>query len=303
MHVAVTGSTGLIGQALCTRLLASGHDLTPVTRSGGHGLLWDPVAGTIDSDGFDGVDAVVHLAGAGIAERRWTKTVKARIYDSRIDGTTLLAKALSELPDPPGVLLSGSAIGYYGDRVDEVLTEDSPPGSGFLARLCVDWEAATAPAEEAGIRVAHLRTGLVLAPSGGALGKMVPLFKLGLGGRMGPGRQWWSSISIDDHVAMVEWLLSADEVSGPVNLVGPIPLTNTEFTKVLGAVLKRPTLVPVPKFGPRLLLGRELADELLFTSARVVPAVAQRSGYVFAHNTPEEALRAVLGKPDTGKAL
>jgi len=300
MHVAVTGSTGLIGQALCTRLRAGGHDVTPVTRAGGDGLLWDPVVGTVDSDGFDGVDAVVHLAGAGIAERRWTKTVKARIYDSRIDGTTLLARSLAELPNPPGVLLSGSAIGYYGDRVDEVLTEDSTPGSGFLAELCVDWEAATAPAEEAGIRVAHLRTGLVLAPNGGALDKMVPLFKLGLGGRLGSGRQWWSCISLDDHVAMVEWLLSAEEVSGPVNLVGPTPLTNTEFTKVLGTVMRRPTLVPVPKSGPRLLLGQELADELLFTSARVVPAVAQRSGYVFAHKTPEEALRAVLGKPDLG---
>ncbi len=293
MHIAITGSHGLIGTALTRRLTGAGHTVTPVTRSGGGGIGWDPVTGEIDAAGFEGVDAVVHLAGAGIGDRRWTPAVKATIRDSRLDGTALLATTLAGLDNPPSTLLSGSAMGFYGDRGDEVLTEQSPAGDGFLADVCVGWEAATRPAEDAGIRVAHLRTGIVLSTQGGALAKMLPIFKLGLGGKLGSGSQWWSWISIHDEVAMIEWLLDAD-VSGPVNGTAPQPLTNAAFTKVLGKALGRPTLLPIPSFGPKILLGGELADELLFTSAKVLPSVALDHGYVFTHSSLDEALQAVL---------
>lgn len=295
MDVAITGSSGLIGSALVTALEAHGHDPIPVVRSGSGGIGWDPAAGRIDAAGFEGIDAVVHLAGEGIGNRRWTDEVKARIRDSRVQGTRLLATTLAGLDRPPATLLSGSTIGYYGDRGDERLTETSPPGAGFLAEVTQQWEAETAPAAEAGIRVAMLRTGVVLSPDGGALAKMLPLFKLGLGGRMGSGDQWWSWISLDDEVALIEWLLQND-VHGPVNLTGPEPATNAELTKALGSVLGRPTLLPVPEFGPKLLLGGELADELLFSSARVLPAVATAAGYEFRHPTVEQALRGVLGR-------
>lgn len=298
MRVAITGSTGLLGSRLVTSLRDDGHDVTRIVRpgtTGGDGptVGWDPAAGVIDARDLDGVDAVVHLAGEGIAAKRWSDEQKRRIRDSRADGTRVLAEALAGLERRPSVLLSGSAIGWYGDRRDEVLTESSTAGTGFLADVCRDWERAAQPAVDAGIRTAFLRTGLVLDRAGGALAKMVPLFRVGLGGRMGSGRQWWSWIAVDDWVGAVRFLLDGD-VAGPVNLTGPQPVTNAEFTKALGSVLRRPTVLPVPAFGPRLLLGAELAHELLFTSQRVEPAVLEHAGYGFAHRTVDSALRAVL---------
>jgi len=299
MDIAVTGASGLIGSKLVGALTAAGHRPLRLVRRdpspGEDAVRWDPAAGTIDAASLEGVGAVVHLAGEGIAEKRWSAEQKRRILDSRVDGTSLLATTLAGLNRPPGVLLSGSAIGFYGERGDEELTESSGPGDIFLADVCRAWEAATAPAEEAGIRVAHLRTGIVLDRHGGALAKTLPLFRFGLGGRLGSGRQWWSWIGIDDEVGAIEFLLGAD-ISGPVNLTAPNPVTNAEFTKVLGSVLGRPTLLPVPAFGPKVLLGSELAEQLLFTSARVLPGVLTDAGYEFRSPDLEGALREELGK-------
>jgi len=274
MKVAITGSHGLIGSALRASLEEDGHSVVGVGRG--------------SSDGIVGCDAVVNLAGAGIGDKRWSDERKQLVLSSRTSTTTAVAEACA-LPGGPKALLSGSAIGYYGDRGDEVLTESSSAGSLFLSEICAAWEAAVAPAVDAGVRVARLRTGIVLSPSGGALGKLKPLFKLGLGGRMGDGKQWMSWISLADEVGAIRFLLE-NEVVGPVNLVGPAPATNAELTKTLGHVLHRPTVVPVPSFGPRLLLGRELAGELLFASQRVEPAGLVRAGYEFQHPTLESAL-------------
>jgi uncharacterized protein (TIGR01777 family) len=299
MRVAVTGSTGMIGSALVRSLRADGHEVVRVTRGPGPGdgpaVRWDIEAGTIDAAGLEGLDGVVHLAGEGIGEKRWTDEQKRRIRESRTKGTALLARTLAGLDARPAVLCSGSAMGIYGERGDEVLTEASAPGHGFLADLCQDWEAAAAPAADAGIRTAFLRTGLVLDAGGGALAKMLPLFRFGLGGRMGNGRQWWSWISIDDEVGAIRFLLDHD-VAGPVNLAGPEPVTNAAFTKVLAEVVHRPAVLPVPAFGPKLLLGGELAEELLFTSIRMEPAALEAAGYEFRHRDLASALRAVLGR-------
>ena len=295
MDIAITGSTGLIGTALSRHLTAEGHRVVPITRSGTTGIHWDPAAGELDGAALEGIDAVVHLAGEGIAEKRWTDEQKAKILDSRVDGTTLLARTLASLDRPPAVLLSGSAIGYYGDRGAAELTETSPPGDDFLGGLVTAWEGATAEAEAAGIRVAHLRTGIVLSTEGGVLGKLLPLYKLGLGGKLGNGQQYMSWVSIDDEVGIITWLLGND-VSGPVNLTGPEPVTNEEFTKALGAQLGRPTFLTVPAFGPRILLGGELAEALLFSSARVLPAVAEANGYEFRHPTIAAAFADILGR-------
>ena len=236
---------------------------------------------------------MVHLAGAGVGDGRWTESRKRVLVESRTRSTALLAAALAGLHQPPRVLVSASAIGFYGDRNDELLTEQSPPGHDFLASLCVRWEAETAPAAEAGLRVVCARTGLVLSKGGGALPKLLPLFKLGLGGRFGSGDQWWSWITLDDEIRAIAWLLEND-LAGPVNLTAPNPVTNREFTRILGAVLSRPARLPVPRFGPRLLLGSELADALLFTSARVQPAVLESSGFTFSHSDLEVGLRAML---------
>ncbi|MEZ5143544.1 MAG: TIGR01777 family oxidoreductase [Acidimicrobiales bacterium] len=300
MDIAITGASGLIGTALAASLRADGHRVVPVVRrlvaDGERAVRWDPSAGTIDAAALEGVDAVVHLAGAGIGDKRWTPERKQEILQSRSRGTAVLAEALAGLERKPAVLVSGSAIGYYGDRGDEVLTEASGPGDIFLSEVCVAWEAATGMAVEAGIRVPIVRTGIVLSADGGALAKTLPLFKAGLGGRMGSGTQWWSWISIDDEVAAIRWLLDHD-VAGPVNLTAPAPVTNAEFTKVLGRVLGRPTVLPVPRFGPKLLLGGELAEQLLFASQRVQPTVLEDHGFTFAHRDLESALRAVLGRP------
>lgn len=296
MKIAITGSSGLLGTALRGRLTADGHQVVPIVRraaSEGE-VAWDPTAGTIDAAGLEGVDGVVNLAGAGIGDERWDDERKRVLVESRTVSTDLLARTLAGLDRPPAVLLSGSAIGYYGDRDDEVLTETSAPGDEFLSGLCVAWEAATAPAEEAGIRTAHLRTGIVLSDDGGALAKMLLPFKLGIGGRLGSGRQWMSWISIDDHVRAMCHLLDAD-VRGPVDLTAPAPVRNVDFTKALGRELGRPTILPIPKIGPRLLLGKELAQTLLYESQRVLPAVLETSGFEFRHPAIEDALAAVLG--------
>ncbi|NCY16788.1 MAG: TIGR01777 family protein [Actinobacteria bacterium] len=236
-------------------------------------------------------DKLAELLGA-----RPGDSIDVEVLESRTRGTDLLARTLASLDAPPPVLVSGSAIGIYGDTGDTAVDESGPHARDFLAEVCVHWEAATAPAAEAGIRVAHLRTGIVLTPEGGALAKLLPLFKLGAGGRMGSGRQWWSWISLADEISVIRWLLDT-EVSGPVNATAPNPVTNAEMTRILGSVLHRPTLLPVPSFGPKLLLGSELAQALLFTSQRVEPAVLTGQGFTFAHPTLESALRSMLGRP------
>lgn len=302
MRIAVSGSTGLIGTALVHDLRAAGHTVLRLVRGrtefpdAATNVAWDPVAGTIEAAKLEGVDAVVHLSGRSIGAARWSEREKRELVESRTRTTALLAETVAGLTDGPRVLLSGSAIGIYGDRGDEELTELSDRGDGFLADLCVAWESAADPARDAGVRVATLRTGLVLAPKGGFLSRPVLLFKLGLGGRIGSGRQWWSWISIDDEVGAIRFLLEHD-VSGPVNLTAPGAVTNAEFTRVLGRVLGRPTLFPVPRVAGRLALGAELADEVVFTGQRVVPAALTTAGYQFEHPSLEPALRAVLGRP------
>lgn len=299
MDVLVTGSHGLIGSALIPRLRADGHRVARLVRGapeGGDDVRWDPHAGTVDAAGLDGIDAVVHLAGAGIGDKKWTPDRKRLILESRTEGTSLLARTLAGLDRKPSVLLSGSAVGIYGDRGSELLTEASAPGTGFTADVCAAWEAATAPAEEAGIRVAHLRTGIVLSPHGGALGRMLPPFKLGIGGRMGSGSQYMSWIAIDDEVGAICHLLAAD-VSGPVNLTAPNPATNAEFTAALGRALHRPTRLPTPMLPLKALYGGELVQSLLLDGQRVQPAALQASGYGFVLPELDGALRAVLSAP------
>ncbi|MGY6499730.1 MAG: TIGR01777 family oxidoreductase [Acidimicrobiales bacterium] len=300
MDVVISGASGLIGTALQAALRSAGHTPVPLVRrsvdTGEDAISWDPQGGTIDSAALEGRGAVVHLAGEGIADSRWTDEQKARIRDSRTRGTTLLAEALAGLENPPEVLVSGSGIGYYGDRADEVLTENSGPGDDFLAEVCVAWETSSQLAAAAGIRTVNIRTGIVLDAAGGALAKQLLPFKLGIGGRLGSGTQWQSWISLDDQVGAIVHLLTA-EVSGPVNLVAPEPVTNNEFTKTLGRVLGRPTLLPIPTFAPALLYGRELVESLLLVSQRVSPTVLTTSGYEFRHRTLEPALRDILDRP------
>jgi uncharacterized protein (TIGR01777 family) len=297
MKVAVTGSSGLIGTALVKSLQADGHQpvrmLRSRDRSDGSALYWDPARGELDPKGLAGIDAVVNLAGAGILDKRWTDARKQDLLDSRVVSTTLLADTLASMSSPPPVLLSGSAIGWYGNRANQALTEASDPGTDFLAGLCKAWEDATRPAELAGVRVAHLRSGLVQSKKGGVLGKTLPLYKLGIGGRLGSGKQWWSWISIADEVGAIRFLLEAD-VTGPVNLTAPEPVTNLDYTRTLGAVLGRPTLIPTPMVGPKLLLGSEAAQTIV-DSQRVLPRVLENAGYQFAYPTLEPALRALLG--------
>ena len=298
MKILITGSTGLIGSALKTALVAKGHQPVSAVRREprrNDEVQWDPAAGTMSPDAFTGVDAVVHLAGAGIGDKRWSDSYRREILESRTKGTELLARTMSSLDAKPRVFLSGSAIGWYGDRGDEILDESSSLGEGFLADVCRQWESATASAEDAGIRTVHLRTGIVLSPKGGALKKQLPLFKLGLGGRFGNGRQWQSWISIVDEVNAIVYLLDSS-LSGAVNLTAPNPVTNAEFARVLGSVLSRPAIMPVPSFGPRLLLGSELADALLFTGQRVVPHKLVQDGFTFTHATLDAALRSLLNR-------
>jgi len=299
VRIVISGSSGLIGTALVARLRADGHTVVRLVRrptaAGGSEAEWNPAAGTLDPAVIDGADAVINLSGAGIGDKRWSDSYKAELLSSRLLTTGLLARTIAAVDHKPSVFLSGSAIGWYGPCGDEQLDETAPAGSTFLADICVQWEAAANPAAEAGVRTALLRTGIVLTPKGGALKKQLPLFKIGAGGKFAKGNQWQSWISLDDEIGAICHLLTAP-VAGPVNLTAPNPVTNFEFTKVLAAVLKRPAVLPIPSFGPKLLLGDELAAALLFTGQRVVPAALQASGYVFQHPTLESALRAMLGK-------
>jgi len=299
MDVAITGASGLIGRALSASLENDGHTVRRIGRARRDAapgfIAWDPAEGTLDDHALDGVDAVVHLAGEGIGEKRWSPEQKRRILESRTKSTVLIAGAMASMAEPPRRFLSGSAIGLYGDRGDEVLTEASERGEGFLADVVEAWESAARPAVDAGIPTTYLRTGIVQSPDGGALAKLLPLFKVGLGGKMGSGRQWWSWITIRDEVAAIRWLLDHD-LTGPVNLTAPNPVTNADFAKALGDALGRPSFLPVPAFGPRLLLGKELADGLLFDSARVVPAALQAAGYEFQDAELTAGLRATLGR-------
>ncbi|MEO3752229.1 TIGR01777 family oxidoreductase [Streptomyces sp. B6B3] len=300
-RVAVTGASGLIGSALVTALRADGHEVVRLVRRPPRAddeAEWDPsgrrqelTAGALKS-----CDAVVHLAGAGVAEHRWTERYKRELRDSRVLGTAAIAAALASLPDSarPRTLVCGSAVGYYGDTGETPVDEDAPAGTGFLADLCQEWEAAAAPATDAGVRTAFARTGLVVARSGGAWGRLFPIFRAGLGGRLGNGRQYWSVISLDDHIAALRFLLDGG-LSGPVNLTGPEPVTNRAATRAMGSVLHRPTVFAVPAPLLRLVLG-EFAEDVL-GSQRVLPSRLLAAGFSFAHPTVEDALRAALARP------
>lgn len=292
-RILVTGSSGLVGQALCAALEKQGDRLTRIKRGTGPGT-WDPDNRRVDVKALEDHDAVVHLAGENIAAGRWTARQKARIRDSRVHGTQLLAGALANLRHKPRTLVCASAIGFYGCRGDETLDETSGPGSNFLAEVCQQWEEAAEPARQVGIRVVHLRLGMVLSPKGGALAKMLPPFKLGGGGIIGDGKQYWSWVTLDDVVGAVQFALGHTALQGPVNVVSPQPATCHSFTKTLGKVLRRPTIFPMPAFAARLAFG-QMADELLLCSAKVEPVALRQAGYSFQHPDLEAALRHLLG--------
>lgn len=298
MIIAITGSTGLVGTPLAGAFEAAGHLVRPVVRRAARAdeneIHWDPAAGKIDAAEFASVDAVVHLAGENIAGQRWSSTFKQRLYDSRVPATQLLCQTLAGLATKPSVLIAASAIGYYGNRGDERLDEASAAGTGFLADMCRDWEAATHRARDAGIRVVNLRIGVVLAKHGGALAKMLTPFKFGLGGVIGSGRQFFSWIELDDLVRSIQFATSANTVVGPVNATAPEPVTNHEFTKTLGRVLGRPTLFPMPALAARLAFG-EMADDMLLGGNRVEPHVLNTAGFQFQYPQLEPALRHILG--------
>lgn len=297
MRILISGSSGLVGSTLIPLLTTGGHSVTRLVRKTPQAgeAQWNPADGQVDPAALASADAVVHLAGDNIGDGRWTAAKKDRILRSRVEGTQLLATALAKLPAPPKVLVCASAIGIYGDRGDEWLDEQSPPGQGFLADVCQQWEAAAQPAREAGIRVVNLRFGVILSPRGGALAKMLLPFRLGGGGVIGSGQQYWSWIALDDAVGAIHHAIVNDSLSGPVNVVAPQTVTNQEFTKTLGRVLHRPTIVPMPAFAARLALG-EMANELLLASQRVRPSRLEETRYTFRHPQLEGALRAILGK-------
>jgi hypothetical protein len=298
MRVVVSGSSGLIGQSVVSALRARGDEVTPLVRrppAPGE-ARWDPEAGTIDAGALDGADAVVNLAGAGIGDKRWSAGRRQEIVGSRVASTALLARSMASLAAPPAVMVSASAVGYYGDRGDEELTEDSEPGSGFLAGLCGAWEDATEPAVAAGVRVVRLRSGVVLSTRGGALARQLPLFRLGIGGRLGTGRQWLSWISLPDEVGAVLHALDEPALQGPVNATAPAPVTNRTFTRALGAALHRPAVLAVPGLALRIALGSDLATEMVLAGQRVVPARLTTTGYAFAHTDIDAALAALLAE-------
>jgi uncharacterized protein (TIGR01777 family) len=296
MRIAITGASGLIGSALVPTLRADGDEVLRLVRrqpTGNDEISWDPARRLLDPQALAGVDAVVHLAGVGVGDARWTTAYKARVISSRVDGTLTIARAVAAAPDPPRVLLSASAVGYYGDTGDRFVDESAGAGTGFLAETCVAWERATAPATAAGVRVVKLRAGIVLAKHGGALGKVLPLFRAGLGGRLGSGRQYMSWISLADEIAAIRFLLTAEEISGPVNLTAPTPVTNAEYTATLARTLHRPAPFVVPGVALRLALG-DFAGEGVLAGQRVRPATLQSAGFSFAHDTIEAALDALL---------
>jgi len=295
MKIAVTGASGLIGKPLVIHLREQGHDVYRMVRratSSPDEITWNPESGFVDLDKLAGTEAVIHLAGAGVGDHRWTDAYKKEILDSRVKGTDTIARAMAALDPKPRVLVSASAIGFYGDTGDRVVTETDPAGHGFLADVVVAWEAAAHPASDAGIRVVHPRTGLVVAGDGGAWGRMFPLFKAGIGGKLGSGKQYWSWISLRDEISALTYLLENDSLSGPVNLTAPTPQTNAEITKVMGSVLGRPTLLAVPSIALKTVLG-EFSSEVL-GSARVLPAVLEQKGFHFQDTTIESAIRQAL---------
>lgn len=295
MRYAVTGASGLIGGALVTHLRAQGNEVLRLVRrdpQASDEVRWDPKRGTVDVVGLAGTDVVVHLAGAGVGDHRWTDEYKREILDSRVDGTHTIVRAILELDPRPRALVAGSAIGYYGDTGDRAVDESSPAGTGFLADVVRAWEAASEPAASAGIRVTHARTGLVVAKEGGAWSRMFPLFRLGLGGRMGSGRQYWSWISLRDEVRALQFLAEREDLSGAVNLVAPQPSTNAEITAAMGRVLGRPTLFPVPALALKTVLG-EFSSEVL-GSIRVLPTVLEQNGFTWLDPTISSAIRAAL---------
>ncbi|MFG2980281.1 TIGR01777 family oxidoreductase [Streptomyces sp. NPDC048258] len=295
MRIAVTGSTGLIGSALVRSLRADGHEVVRFVRrepAAGDEARWDPAGGHVDPAGLAGCGAVVHLAGAGVGEHRWTSAYKKEIRDSRVLGTAAIANALAALDAPPAVLVSGSAVGYYGDTGDRAVDEGAPAGHGFLPSVCVEWEAAAEPARAAGIRTAFARTGLVVAREGGAWGRLFPVFRAGIGGRLGNGRQYWSYISLRDEIAALRHIIDTPGIEGPVNLTAPEPLTNRQVTAAMGRVLRRPALLPVPAVALRVVLG-EFAEDVL-GSQRATPTRLLESGFVFRDPGIEQAIRAAM---------
>jgi uncharacterized protein len=299
VDVAVTGSHGFVGSALVPALTREGHRPVRIVRgraAGNDELGWDPETGAIDAEGLEGIGGVVHLAGAGIGDKRWTDARKRLILESRTKGTSLLTRTLTGLERRPSVLVSASSIGYYGNRGDEPLDEQSPPGNDFVAGVCVQWEAATEPAAAAGIRVASTRSGVILGRKGGMLSRMLLPFRLGLGGRIASGRQYMSWVSIDDEVGAILHALANTSLAGPVNVTGPAPVTSAEFTQTLGRVVRRPTVIPTPLLPLRARYGGELVQHLLVEGQRVFPKRLEETGYAFEHPTLEDALRAIVDR-------
>jgi uncharacterized protein (TIGR01777 family) len=297
MRIVVAGASGFLGRPLLRQLRGHGHQTIQLVRrqpTSADEVRWDPDSGRLDPAVLDGADAVVNLAGAGVGDKRWTDGYKRVLVESRTGPTGVLARALAGAGEPPGVLLNASAVGYYGDRGEEELTESSPAGTGFFADLVRQWEAATIPAKSAGIRVVHLRSGLVLGPGGGLLGPMLPLFKLGLGGRLASGRQWQPWISLIDELGAIEYLLDSP-LAGPVNLTGPAPVRNSEFASTLGRILRRPALFAAPRIGMRVMLGDFAAETL--ASQRVLPAALTAAGYTYTHADLESALYWAVRRP------
>jgi uncharacterized protein (TIGR01777 family) len=296
VKVVVTGASGLIGSALVSSLRSDGHDVVRLVRhaaSAPDEASWDPSHRLLDPAVLAGSDAVVHLAGAGVGDKRWSAAYQKTILASRVDGTSTIASALASLDSPPGVLVSASAVGFYGERGDEVLDESALSGEGFLADVVRQWEACTAPASEAGVRVVHIRSGLVLSADGGVLGKTLPLFKLGLGGRLGSGRQWMPWIALPDEVAAIRFLIDTPSMSGAVNLSAPAPVRNSEYTHLVGQAVHRPTLAPVPRFALRAALAG-FADEGALVSQRAVPRRLLDAGFEFSYRNLAAALRFLL---------
>jgi len=297
MKILVSGSSGLVGQALVKAYEEAGHEVVVLVRRrvsvGPGAFYWEPENNKVDPQALEGVDVIIHLAGESIAEGRWTDEKKQRIRDSRVKSTRLLAEAAANAEHPPKVFACASAIGYYGERGDETLDENSPAGAGFLADVCKEWEAACQPAAEKGIRVINLRFGMILSPDGGALAKMLTPFRMGVGGKVGSGDQYYSWVALEDVVRAIEYAVEVESISGPVNIVARNPVTNLKFTKALGSVLGRPTIFPMPAFAARMAFG-EMADELLLASTRVIPEKLRDAGFTFKHDQIGECLRALL---------